>query len=116
MKNAPRWLVLLAAVLLSISCDLIGPVPQVRFGNSTSDLKISHGINLGQASFVGTLGPGEVTTYFKTNPGDWPVMLRDGSGHWVQDSTGKLTVHNWLKYIVEMTGNASAHSYVLNLD
>jgi len=108
--NKVKWktLGLLATVIVAIAvvagCSLIEGPTTVQFVNRSSDAVISYGIRVGDASYVGTLNPGQSTTPREITPGEYALETMNGSAQW----SPVLDVMSWgggNSYVAGLSGS-----------
>ena len=120
------WIIAVIALLLALTgCrQVVQPVVQpetpratggyVRFSNETHSLGVAvdHGIRVSEATHLGALLPGDVTSYYSfTNDGDYPVQTSDGSA-W-HDITDDWAWGGGNRYTVKLTGTG-LHDLVIS--
>ncbi len=102
-------ILLVAAVLLSGCPSLFRPdYCEVRFKNDSLDMTILWGIRVGEAEFVGTLRPGDETSYYESPSGTYPVELRDGIGLWAERTLDGFDLGPGNGYTIRVTGGTGS--------
>lgn len=106
--------IFVVCLLIFAGCDDSGDKSaSVRFQNNMTDGNcILNGIRLGGAQYMGSLCPGNVTSYYEVNEGSYVVQLYNGSD-WVTDTSDKFPVSGGANYTLVIMGTVSYYWYQL---
>jgi hypothetical protein len=117
MRNVVKVVLVLSLLAAIAGCSFFDTRPQVRFYNDTSDIVINYGIGFGDAKYSGSLSPGYVTDYYRTEAGTYYVDLKTSSGSWTADSTGSTEVLDGHMYTISIVGSYSGgYAYYKTMD
>jgi hypothetical protein len=95
------WLVLLALLLFTQSCDLLSNLvnARVRFWNDNSGTSWV-GVRYGSAEYDGLFVPGQITEYFAVAPGQHTIQTLDSQGGLWTPWTNPPTVAAGVRYTI----------------
>jgi len=95
-----------------VNTPVVSTIASVRFQNASDPvygLYVTNGVRLGNAEYVGTIYPGEVSSSFPTEQGSYSVQILSGSS-WLTATAGTFDVEGGHDYTVILRGTTT-YSY-----